>query len=410
MSLEIVLSLENFSTEILLTIFSYLPKRDLISLKNVCTRFYKIVNHHWDVILFNRRELYLVTNQCSDYIQKRSRKLLAPFEKHRISNNWKVGRYKESSIYLSRAFITQFYLEKNSIWIGKGGCIKCCQRVGNTINMHRAKYKLHGYNHTEVCKFVVRNNYVTTVNRDCLRLFSLQKRGYTSVINFKEMSMSSVDMESNVVVIGSKDGAVQLFKISQDSDLIPSEKIEYDDRIWSLALNEGTLAAGTAANKSRICIFVKDIESGQSLHKFYANKYGAGILHLKWQSPFVLWSGGYDYCLKRWDLRLGQCVQTFLDPCASKINCFDYDLINTVITGCNDSRATLWDVRKDKYVQIYYMESASRSRRRSPIQSIAFDAEHLFAATDLHMNILDFSVIKGGIQDYSEIFSTQLVI
>ncbi|XP_044762196.1 F-box/WD repeat-containing protein 4 [Coccinella septempunctata] len=405
-----IFSLENLSTEVLLIIFSYLSITELKNLRKVCSRFNKIISHHWDLILFNRREKYLVTNQCSQYIQERSQRFLTPFEKHRISNNWKVGRYKESKVFLSKEFIPHFHLEQNSIWFGKDDSIKCYQRSKKKIFSNKLKHDFCGFNYKDVCKFVVKNDKVCTANGHVVKLFSLEKGECTSNISFNDIRLTSIDMEMNSVAVGSKEGVVQLLNVSDELDLVPCKILKYEDLVWCLAFNKDKLSIGTAANICRTCIIVTDTESGQTLHEFVGDNNGAGILQMKWDNPDVLWSGGYDCYLRRWDLRIGQCVQKFLDPWSSKINCFDYDFVNTLITGCDNSRATLWDIRKDRYVQVYFMESARLSWTTSPIHSIAFDAEHLFAATDLYLNMLDFSVMNGGFQDYSKIFFKQLVI
>lgn len=91
-------------------------------------------------------------------------RLLTPYEKYRISNNWKIGRYSEDYVYLSKYFIPQFHLERNYIWFGVRDCIRCYQRRGSRIYMDKVKHNLRSFTDQEICKFVVKNDIVVTAN------------------------------------------------------------------------------------------------------------------------------------------------------------------------------------------------------------------------------------------------------
>lgn len=143
---------------------------------------------------------------------------------------------------------------------------------------------------------------------------------------------------------------------------------------------------------------------------------GAGVLDIKWESPNSLWSCGYDSCVRRWDTRTGKCEQILLDPLGATIYCFEYDYYNTIISGTqSNGRVVLWDTRQNRYVQVsltlkltfsilkivfqlYFMESCRE--KSSPIYSVSYDPEFLFALSDQYLNVLDFSVFKAVQKDY----------
>lgn len=82
---------------------------------------------------------------------------------------------------------------------------------------------------------------------------------------------------------------------------------------------------------------------------------GLGILSIKWESANVVWTCGYDGCLRRWDLRTIKCVQSWDDPFGATICSFDYDNCCTVITGVQfHGRTVLYDTRKRHFVQVYF--------------------------------------------------------
>lgn len=80
---------------------------------------------------------------------------------------------------------------------------------------------------------------------------------------------------------------------------------------------------------------------------------GGGMLGAKWESPDMFWTCGYDCCLRRWDLRINECVQEWEDPYLAAVYSFEYDNSCTAITGVQlHGRTVLWDTRKKIYVQV----------------------------------------------------------
>lgn len=80
---------------------------------------------------------------------------------------------------------------------------------------------------------------------------------------------------------------------------------------------------------------------------------GSGILDARWETANIIWSCGYDACLRRWDLRTGKCEQYWEDPFYSPLYCLDYDDFCTALTGCQShGRVVLWDTRQKNYVQV----------------------------------------------------------
>lgn len=89
----------------------------------------------------------------------------------------------------------------------------------------------------------------------------------------------------------------------------------------------------------------------------YYLPHGSGILDVKWETPQVFWTGGYDTCLRRWDLRMNVCAQHWEDPYQATVYCLDYDNSCTAITGVqNHGRAVLWDTRRMVYVQVFFSD------------------------------------------------------
>lgn len=80
---------------------------------------------------------------------------------------------------------------------------------------------------------------------------------------------------------------------------------------------------------------------------------GAGVLDMKWESEKILLACGYDSCVRKWDLRIGTCVQSWEDPFEATVYCLDTDKSCTLITGTQSyGRVVLFDTRQTKYVQV----------------------------------------------------------
>ncbi|KAG8233895.1 hypothetical protein J437_LFUL005223 [Ladona fulva] len=115
---------------------------------------------------------------------------------------------------------------------------------------------------------------------------------------------------------------------------------------------------------------------------------GAGVLDVHWETPQILLSCGYDTAIRLWDLRIGQCMCVWEDPHDSAVYSLASDCHNTILSGLSQhGRLQLWDKRKKDSVQTYF----AKTRRSSPVYSVAFDPVHLFAALDQSLSVLDFS-------------------
>lgn len=74
---------------------------------------------------------------------------------------------------------------------------------------------------------------------------------------------------------------------------------------------------------------------------------------MKWESPHILLSCGYDKNIRKWDMRTGDCEQSWEDPYYSTVYCFDTDNYCTIVTGTGSyGRAVLWDTRVKTHIQV----------------------------------------------------------
>ncbi|RZC34718.1 F-box/WD repeat-containing protein 4 [Asbolus verrucosus] len=395
-------SLDTLSTELLLKIFKYLDICELCKLKQTCRRFNDILET-WGHSFIKNVKL-LVTNQIHPVIINRSARLLSPFERLRISRNWKLGVYSEKSLLYSKAkYIPWLQLEKDLLWLSRDGYVKAYRRNSKGINTKQGKLELK---FADLCKKIITysvgkrkyrlqslTQYTINISSDgSLWLWSVRNQKFVfDRENCHGADINSVDMSDDIMVSGSRDNYVKIWRKPVDDDpdfKIDNEKIDLFDRVWSVALSEDAkslLAIGTAGISSRSTVTIHDMINQKFVVKLGSERFGAGVLDIKWDTPSTLWSCGYDAHLRRWDLRSGKCEQAFEDPCESVMYCFQHDHFNSIISGTqSNGRVVLWDTRQKNYVQMYFMDSCRRREKSSPVYSLSYDAEFLFTVTDRH--------------------------
>ncbi|XP_028135056.1 F-box/WD repeat-containing protein 4 [Diabrotica virgifera virgifera] len=410
------LCLENLSTEILIKIFSYLDLNDLMQLPYVCKRIRQIVLN-WDNLLFKRFPTPLVTNQFSDEFLARCNRKLSSFEKVRISRNWIEAKYTESPLLFSkRKFLPYLQLSKKYLWISRGGVIFCYKRRYRNLHAANPHYVLSPpvqRSKADVVNFHVKNNLIVAGMRDgSLWMKDLQDR-YSKIFMLKiyhqdDVHSVALNNSCSLLASGARGGDVIVSKVEPSVTPQNINKVlswSYHDVIWKVGFSvENKLAIGTAGRHYYSYLYIRNVDRTdvEELVLSYQSV-KEGIHDIIWDGPHKIWTCGYDSNIRMWDLRTGKFERCFFDPCATCLYCMDYDFHNTLIAGAQvHGRCTLWDIRKGAAAQMYFMDSSQKKfNKSSPVYSLAFDAESLFAVTDQNLHVLDFSAYKAPSHDYS---------
>ncbi|XP_072385908.1 F-box/WD repeat-containing protein 4-like isoform X3 [Diabrotica undecimpunctata] len=404
---------KNLSTEVLIKIFSYLDPRDLIQLPYVCKRFSEIVLN-WDNLLFKQFPTPLVTNQFSDEFFARCNRKLSSFEKVRISLNWIEAKYTESPLLFSkRKFLPYLQLSNKYLWISRGGVIFCYKRCYRNLRAANPEYVLSPSNKSDVVNFHIRNNLIVTGLRDGSVWMKDLRDNYSNIFKLRiyhNDDVHTVALNSNCSLLasGARGGDVIVSRLESGVGPKNIKKIlslSYHDVIWKVGFSvENKLAVGTAGHHFFSYLYIRNVERTdvEELVLSYQSV-KEGIHDIIWDGPHNIWTCGYDSNIRMWDLRTGKFERCFFDPCATCLYCMDYDFHNTLIAGAQvHGRCTLWDIRKGVATQMYFMDSSQKKfNKSSPIYSLSFDAESLFAVTDQNLHVLDFSAHRAPSHDYS---------
>lgn len=395
----------NLSTEILIRIFEYCLISDLCKLQRTCKRFYKIIKK---ATTLGNVDLILITNQLQSSMRNRCLEFFNLQNKHRISQNWRNGVYREFTLTREkRKYIPYLILRKEGVWLSKANQIHLYKRNKRSIT---SSTLIEVPNKSDICKFAVQQNYVVCGQRDGSIFIWNSKSNHLHLENCHQCDIDAIDFVGNIFVTGSKDEFVKLwsFKPVLQLPYLPISSLSVGDRVWSSKLNtrNSSLAVGTAGYKCVAPIQIFDLNRFVAVSELGKNfPRGAGVLGLKWEGAYMLMSCGYDNCVRNWDMRSGQCVQMWIDPFHSTVYCFETDSCCTLLSGTqSNGRVVLWDMRSVRHVQMYFMEACKKSYNSSPVYSLSFDAYQLFTATDRSLNVLNFSVNSGIEKNYIFIY------
>lgn len=394
--------------EILLLIFEYCHALDLVRLRAVCTRFYDVVND--EVLWYRRTKHSIATNQVSKRFRARCNPVLCQRTKWQVTHNWEYGRYQKRILFSQpRKLMPWIQLTGDVLW-WSGESQLCGYWRSDPFNVNNKIY--HQDTHSDICKFIVRDDYIISGHRDGNLKFWFRNivwgvnYYYTGIEDAHSRDINAVDETGNLVITGSADGVVKAWTSPRDENNfsnLPLATIRISDRIWSLAADPtGSKVAIGSSGTSGPALYICDTINFNHSHVInHQWRQGAGILDMVWENPHTLLTCGYDTCIRKWDLRIGKCVSYWSDPTDATIYCISSDYNYTMVTGTQfNCKAVLWDQRKPQYVQLYFM---NLRRMSSPVYSVSFDSSHLYGATDQTVIEVKFSGQPNIKQNYREI-------
>ncbi|OWF38310.1 F-box/WD repeat-containing protein 4 [Mizuhopecten yessoensis] len=316
-------------------------------------------------------------------------------EKVRLSYNWENAVFQNEVI--TRNQVKQMpwlQCDEAGLWVSSDQHIKYF-----STNRHRGSKHLHtlrGVKH-DITHFVLQDETVVAGCSDG-SIIRWNKTSETPTFTHKvhDSHVHKVDARENLVLSSSTDNTVRLMDIDQAAENRVVKVFEVEDRVWSVGVSpDGRWCVGgtAASTEQKPPLIVWDLARLTKVCNLGTDhKKGAGVFDLKFESPNLLLTGGYDTILRLWDMRTFTCVSEWEEPFDYAIYCIQSDNNMTMFTGTARSSMTrLWDKRKTKPVSLYHPPARKRD---SPVYSLAYDTSHLFVALDLSIHRLDFSMRK----------------
>jgi len=398
------LLLDQMPTDVLLTIFGFLERRELGYLAQVCSRFRNLA--YSDCLWLREAREALGSNQADSRARGRSQEQLGARDRVRLGRCWAEGDAREGLVAVQSAkYMPRLQLEAKRLWVSWGSKIWCHPRLpGGGVSKTTSRV-LRGHS-DDVSKFVVEEGMVVSGGRDrSLCAWSASSGEFLFARRYchgGEVTAVDVTAHGSVIVTGSRDTSVLVWGVQVDHDAlmpVPVRRHAVEDRVWSVAVSSGPqqmIAVGTAATRGVAPLRLFDLMSGAHLMDLGGDlKRGAGMLDLSWLSPSTLLSCGYDTFTRLWDTRCRSAVRSWEEEYDESVYCLATDKVNCLVTGTSrHGRVRVWDMRTPKPL---YMRHAAPARRgqSSPVYSMGMDASNLYVALDQSLNHFGFGQRRG---------------
>ncbi|XP_015249338.1 PREDICTED: F-box/WD repeat-containing protein 4 [Cyprinodon variegatus] len=212
---------------------------------------------------------------------------------------------------------------------------------------------------------------------------SLRLMGHSQEVN-------CLDTKNGLIVSGSRDRTARMWTLTSSS---PLATISMIDRVWSVAISptQSSFVTGTACCEDASPLRIWDVERLACVCSLGSDfRRGAGVLDIAFESPFQLFTCGYDTFIRQWDLRLSpqKCVMEWEEPHDSALYCIQTDGNNMIASGSSYYGVVrIWDKRQARCLQFFQLSSDSVS---SPVYCLRFSSSHLYAALATALHCLDF--------------------
>uniref|UniRef100_A0A3Q2DIT1 F-box and WD repeat domain containing 4 n=1 Tax=Cyprinodon variegatus TaxID=28743 RepID=A0A3Q2DIT1_CYPVA len=211
---------------------------------------------------------------------------------------------------------------------------------------------------------------------------SLRLMGHSQEVN-------CLDTKNGLIVSGSRDRTARMWTLTSSS---PLATISMIDRVWSVAISptQSSFVTGTACCEDASPLRIWDVELACVCSLGSDFRRGAGVLDIAFESPFQLFTCGYDTFIRQWDLRLSpqKCVMEWEEPHDSALYCIQTDGNNMIASGSSYYGVVrIWDKRQARCLQFFQLSSDSVS---SPVYCLRFSSSHLYAALATALHCLDF--------------------
>ncbi|XP_063817953.1 F-box/WD repeat-containing protein 4 isoform X2 [Pseudophryne corroboree] len=355
--------------ELLLLILSYLDRRALGRLGQVCRKLHHVTGRDSVWRGMARRCLN------SGFVQQ-GRDAFSGIpvkERVRVSQNWKNGCCRRDTLLKwKRNLMPWLQVDGNLLYLTQAEEIRAYQLRPDGNGLHMRPYAVFLGHQEDVCRFVVTNSHIISGGGD--GKIAVHKVHSSASIQFTahEQDVNCVDCHGGIIVSGSRDRTARVWSLSSSRNGQCLHTIQTDDRVWSVAISP--LLSGQLMN----CLGTEF-------------KRGAGVLDVHYETPFTLLSCGYDTYIRYWDLRTSsrRCVKEWEEPHDSALYCIQSNGNNMIASGSSYYGVVrLWDKRMNQCLQTFSLSSPTSS----PVYCLRFNTSHLYAALATTLHVLDFTV------------------
>ncbi|XP_075932756.1 F-box/WD repeat-containing protein 4 isoform X6 [Anarhichas minor] len=293
--------------------------------------------------------------------------------------------------------------------------------------LRRNPFKIYSGHKGDVCRFVLTDSHLISGGSDGRILVHSRRRDMSVELSGHNQEVNCLDSKDGLIVSGSRDRTTRIWSLTSSC---PRDTIPMYDRVWSVAISPTlrSFVTGTACCENFSPLRVWDVERSECVCSLGSEfRRGAGVLDMVFESPFQLFTCGYDTFIRLWDLRLSpreqwagfsvllrytstrdtsqsrikpltfrfqttlltqKCVMEWEEPDDSALYCIQTDGNHMIASGSSYYGVVrLWDKRQTECLQFFHLSSRPVS---SPVYCLRFSSSHLHAALATSLHSLDF--------------------
>ncbi|XP_061601480.1 F-box/WD repeat-containing protein 4 isoform X1 [Cololabis saira] len=373
--------------DVLYHILSYLDYKSLSRLSQVCKIINRFVSR--DVVWRKIAKQFLntgITWNGTDIYPHIPLK-----QRIRTAQNWYDGVCRRSiSVRWKTKLLPWLQLDQDILFLSQASNI-------GAYNLHKASkkpqqsaFKIYSGHKGDVCRFVITDSHLISGGSDGKILIHSRGSDMTLGLFGHGQEVNCLDCKDELIISGSRDRTARIWTLTSSSS---RATIPMFDRVWSVAISPtgSSFATGTSCCENSSPIRIWDVERSACVCRLGTEfRRGAGVLDIVFESPFQLFTCGYDTFIRLWDLRLSpqKCVREWEEPHDSTLYCIQTDKNHMIASGSSYYGVVrLWDKRQTKCLQFFQLSSDPVS---SPVYCLRFSSSHLYAALATALHSLDF--------------------
>uniref|UniRef100_A0A3B4UXK4 F-box and WD repeat domain containing 4 n=1 Tax=Seriola dumerili TaxID=41447 RepID=A0A3B4UXK4_SERDU len=366
--------------DVLYHILSYLDYRSLSRLSQVCRSLCRFVNR--DAVWRRIAREFLNTGIRRDGTDIYPHIPLK--ERVKIAQNWRDGVCKRAILLKWKTkLLPWLQLDGDVLFLSQAADIGAYHLRQDSGRLQRNPFEIYSGHNGDVCHFVLTDSHLISGGSDGKILVHSRTSDVSVELSGHNQEVNCLDSKDGLIISGSRDRTTRVrTPLPFTHNTIPMY-----DRVWSVAISPAlsSFVTGTACCENFSPLRIWDVDSlGSEFRR------GAGVLDMVFESPFQLFTCGYDTFIRLWDLRLSprKCAMEWEEPHDSALYCIQTDGNHMIASGSSYYGVVrLWDKRQTECLQFFQLSSDPVS---SPVYCLRFSSTRLYAALATALHSLDF--------------------
>ncbi|XP_043912278.1 F-box/WD repeat-containing protein 4 isoform X2 [Protopterus annectens] len=379
--------------DIIFVICSYLDTKALCRLSQTCLRLHHLTNYDSAWRRIAKKCLNTgITHDGLDLFPNISLK-----DRVKVSQNWKRGLYREDApLKWKKNLLPWIQLDGDILYLSQAADIRAFKLQPEKYSLKRKPLVVYTGHREDVCRFLLTSSHIISGGGDGKIILHQKLSNFKIEFSAHEQEVNCIDCLGGVILSGSRDKTARVWSLSSNTLGQCLHTIPTGDRVWSAAISPilSSFATGTACCGHVSPLRIWDLERGELLTCLGEDfRRGAGILDILYETPFTLFSCGYDTYIRYWDTRVSttKCMVEWEEPHDSALYCIQTDRNNMIASGsAYYGVVRLWDKRQSYCLQTFYLSVPVSS----PVYCLRFTTSHLYAALSSALHVLDFKSVE----------------